>query len=40
MYLLLIPRIIVDDTNLLCTGTELRNMIRQIDEDMAQSIPG
>ena len=40
MCLFFIPIIIADDTNPLCTGTELRNMIRQINEEMAQSIPG
>ena len=29
-----------DDTNLFCTGTDLKNMIRQVNEELLKSMPG
>ena len=30
------PILFADDTNLFCTGTELKEMIRQVNEEMAK----
>ena len=30
------PILFADDTNLFCTGTDLKNMIRQVNEELAK----
>ena len=37
MYLaFFMPILFADDTNLFCTGTELKEMIQQVNEEMAK----